>query len=98
MVQCDDCGHIYDVKANTKNVNLEPDIEIMLIVCPACGKEIEAYRTNGEIRTLQKEVQKERERVNHLIRLGTHPKTAERKVRKLLRTLKEKMETFNARS
>lgn len=98
MVQCDDCGHIYDVKANTKNVNLEPDIEITLIVCPACGKKIEEVRTNSEIRALQKEVQKERERVNHLIHMGTHPKAAERKLRKLLRTLKEKMDAFNGRS
>lgn len=97
QVKCDECGFFYNLHERIFIVDKEPDIELTTIVCPSCNKETVAYQTNSEIRALQLEVNKERERANKKIRKGVPLNRAERKLRQVKRILQEKMDAFNGR-
>ena len=95
-VQCDNCPAIFTLEDNTKR-SREHGVESVQFQCPECGKLFPAYKTNREIRVLQGKVAEERKRVEVKVARGMEPKEAEKKLQRLQKELKHKMNIFNQR-
>lgn len=95
-VTCDACKVAFDPDIRTRREGGEGEIEVTYFICPECNCEYEVCRTNPELRKLQQKVENMRVRIVKQRAAGTLRGRRLKEFQELTRTLKVKMDEFNA--